>query len=110
MQHQLLSTAAVLTVEGEVDLSSAPELQSATDEALRAGRSVLVMDLSGVTFFGSAGLNVLIRALRVLPPNGLRVVISAPVQRAIEVTGLDSQIPLRTTLEQALEVSSEPLH
>lgn len=103
VRQELLPEGAVLGVEGEIDLASAPTMKAAVDTVLEAGKPVLVVDLSGVTFLGSAGLSVLVNGLRALPPGGLRVVASPPVRRAIEVTGLDHQILLRDTVEAALE-------
>src|SRR4051812_45386664 len=47
--------ATVVTVVGEVDLDTAPELEYRLTGAAD-GSEPLVIDLSGVTFFASAGL------------------------------------------------------
>jgi anti-sigma B factor antagonist len=52
--------AVVVTVSGELDLHSAPELMSVVDEAMRApDTEVVVIDLTDVEFLGSSGLGVL---------------------------------------------------
>lgn len=100
-----VDSAAVLTVGGEVDALSAPQLQSGIDDALGNEPAVLVVDLSGVGFFGSAGLSVLLLAVRAVAKDGLRVVASPQVRRPIEVTGLDGILDMFETLQDALAVA-----
>lgn len=101
-------SAAVLTVSGEVDAVSAPQLQSGIEEALERTPAVLVVDLSGVSFFGSAGLSVLLLALEKLAKENLRVVASPQVRRPIEVTGLDGMLEVFETLPAALRSGETP--
>ncbi|MGH3585407.1 MAG: STAS domain-containing protein, partial [Pseudonocardia sp.] len=55
------SDARVMHVVGEIDTLTAPVLRSRLDEQV-AAVSLLVLDLSDVTFLGSAGLAVLVAA------------------------------------------------
>ncbi|MCU1642403.1 MAG: anti-anti-sigma factor [Nocardia sp.] len=96
--------AVVLSAVGEVDMVSAPKLSSAVAEALSTGAPVLVIDLSEVGFFGSAGLSVLVEALEASAGRELRVVATAPVRRPVELTGLDELLDIYGTLEEALAV------
>jgi anti-anti-sigma factor len=52
-----------LTVTGELDLSTAPELETAIMEHFRPGSRV-TLDLGGVTFIDSAGVHCLIAACK----------------------------------------------
>jgi anti-sigma B factor antagonist len=54
---------AILRVEGEIDLLTAPRLEEALEAALRPGRLVVV-DLNAVTFMDSTGLRTLLQAHR----------------------------------------------
>lgn len=54
------SRAGVVVVAGEIDISNAPVL----DEHLSAVDGTLELDLTGVTFLGSAGINLLVQQLR----------------------------------------------
>lgn len=101
-------SAAVLTVDGEVDAVSAPQLQSGVEDALKRLPAVLVVDLSGVSFFGSAGLSVLLLALDQLAENSLRVVASPQVRRPIEVTGLDRMLDVYDTRPAVLPSGDTP--
>jgi anti-sigma B factor antagonist len=96
--------ARVLHVVGEVDTLTAPVLRTRLDEHL-AEVELLVLDLTDVTFLGSAGLAVLVAAkdeadrfghrLRLVP--GSRIVV-----RALEATGLLTLFDLADTAAEAL--------
>ena len=47
---------AMITLEGELDIASAPDLRSAVGQALLRQESQLVLDVAGLTFLDSAGL------------------------------------------------------
>jgi len=50
----------MVTIEGRVDSSTAPQMAEALEAITDAGRFKIVLDLSGVSFMSSAGLRVLI--------------------------------------------------
>jgi anti-sigma B factor antagonist len=99
--------ARVMHVVGEIDTLTAPVLRSRLDEQVPAAR-LLVLDLTDVTFLGSAGLAVLVAAkddadrrrhtLRLVP--GSRI-----VTRALEATGLLGLFDIAEGVPQALEVA-----
>ncbi|MGX1809411.1 STAS domain-containing protein [Nocardia sp. NPDC055321] len=101
-----VESAMVLSASGEVDMVSAPKLSAAVAEALAGESPVLVMDLTDVGFFGSAGLSVLVEALEVTAGRQFRVVASAPVRRPVELTGLGDLLAVYDTLDEALTADS----
>lgn len=52
---------AVLTVTGEVDILTSPDLGRAVTEQLDTGVQRLVLDLTGIRFRGTSGLATLVR-------------------------------------------------
>ncbi len=81
-----------LRVTGEIDLSTARLLRETALCALRHHSSTLDVDLSGVPFMDSSGLEALIATRRRAELHGGRLRLIAPtpaVMRVIEVTGLD---------------------
>jgi anti-sigma B factor antagonist len=88
----------VLSVVGEIDLSTADELQAALDGALKdAGTTEVCVDLSDVGFLDSAGLRVLVSSLRAAEERklGFRVTGAQPrVRKVIEITGLTATLGL----------------
>lgn len=100
-----LPGAAVLTVRGEVDIRSAPELRARLAEVLDDGADRVVLDLLGVPFLDSTGLSVMVAAHKRLTPRGnaLGVVCTAaPVLRVLTVTGLARVFSVHSTLDAAL--------
>ncbi|WP_308252470.1 STAS domain-containing protein [Pseudonocardia sp. KRD291] len=80
----------LLTVRGEVDTLTSPQLGTALDALLAVETGELAIDLDGVTFLASSGLGVLINAARraARGQRTLHVVASSrAVLRPLEVTG-----------------------
>ena len=73
-------------------------------DVLDAPERILVADLSGVEFLGSAGLAVLVTAHeRVEAPKALRIVASArETQRAFSMTGLNDLLDIYPSGDAAL--------
>jgi anti-anti-sigma factor len=82
------ATHAVI-VTGEIDLSSAQELEDCLE--CPPGQD-LTVDFSGVSFMDSTGINVLIRAARRLKGgHTLRLLRpQAAVRRVLDICGLDA--------------------
>jgi len=102
VQVRSIDSVVVVTATGEVDMASAPRLQRSIEDAVQGQSGVLIVDLSGVGFFGSAGLSVLVLASESEQVEELRVVASRVVRRPIEVTGLDQAVAVYDTLHSAL--------
>lgn len=94
----------VLAVGGEIDVTTAPALETAIADVLADEPSILVIDFSGVQFLGSAGLRILAQtAEKVGESAHFAVVASGPVtSRPIQVTGLDDTFSLYATVDDAL--------
>ncbi|GGP82182.1 anti-sigma factor antagonist [Saccharothrix coeruleofusca] len=107
VRRETSGTAVVVSAEGEVDQATAGLFHR---ELLRALAEVgppspVVVDLSGVEFFGSAGLNELVLAHVQAELLGaqLRVVAQhREVLRPLRITGLDEQLHLSPTVDAAL--------
>jgi anti-sigma B factor antagonist len=78
-----------VTASGELDLTSAPELIIVLREAIRThGPSRVDLDLTGVTFMDSMGLQVLVAANTDVG-GGLRIIGTSPVVfRLLQLTGV----------------------
>jgi len=81
----------VVSVSGEVDLVTAPDLRATLDEALGHGRARLVLDASRLAFMDATGLRELVRAyVRLAGVGGTLEIRNPPalLVRLVEVTGL----------------------
>jgi anti-anti-sigma factor len=92
----------LVTVFGEIDMDTAPELANALlqAEVHLSGLTSLVLDIGGVTFLGSAGINVMVachqrcRAARV----SFMVAGAQPtVARVLRITAVDTVLQLVAT-------------
>ena len=95
---------AVVDVEGEVDVFTAPKLREQIIGLLTAGNDRIVVNLEKVDFMDSTGLGVLVGGLkRVKEKDGSLAIAGAhgTVLRVLSVTGLNSVFPLHDTVEQA---------
>jgi anti-sigma B factor antagonist len=94
----------VVAVHGEVDGTTGPLLQDRLLAHLRATRH-LIADLGGVSFFGAAGLTVLVvvREAALLANRRLCVVArTRQVCLPLMITGLDGVLDLHRDLARAL--------
>jgi anti-sigma B factor antagonist len=97
----------VIVVRGELDLSTAPELEEPLEQAVSTGDASILIDLSACEFIDSTGIALIVRAWQRLDGNGNRVVICSAndqVRRVLEVTGLELSIPIHDNREEALAV------
>lgn len=96
--------AAVVSIGGEIDLSTAPAFEEAIAKALEAHPAALAIELSGVTFMASVGLRVLAATNeKIGKSTRIAVVADNPAAaRPIQLTGLDSIVALYATLDEAL--------
>jgi anti-sigma B factor antagonist len=81
--------AVVLVLSGELDLASAPQLERALGEAEATNPSRLVIDMGGLAFMDSTGLQALLRARGRAASDGQQLWLRrAPhqVQRVFELT------------------------
>ena len=83
-------------VAGEVDLTTRPRLDHVVRDVLAARPWRLTLDLTAVTFCGSAGLNALVGLCRAAADSGVRVQLrpSERIHRLLAITGLAGELPL----------------
>ena len=103
-QQDLDGTTSVLTVEGELDLATAPSLKWALGDLVDAGRTRIVLDLSAVPFIDSTALGVLVGVRRAMGAGGRLAVVCTNVNvlKIFELTGLDSAFSCFASTELAL--------
>jgi anti-sigma B factor antagonist len=101
---------AVLTISGEHDLSTAPNLRRRIGGLLDE-RTPTVVDLSPATFIDSSILGVILDGRRRAAQAEIGFAIarsngSDAVDRVLEVTGLRAELPVHARREEAIEAAS----
>lgn len=103
LAREIDARTSLITVEGELDLSSAPRLQWMLEDALDAGRGRLLIDLSATSFMDSTGLGVLIGVNKRLQDARLSIICPAGVVRQVfDFSGTDGAFEIFETLEAAM--------
>jgi anti-sigma B factor antagonist len=87
---------AVVAVRGELDLATAPELESTVFERLDAGQTV-VLDLRELDFMDSSGVRVLVAAHARATDGGPDFAIVRPpagseVAKILDIAGVEQQL------------------
>lgn len=94
----------VVSVSGEIDMLSAPALRAYVTTNL-VDDGTFVLDLSGVSFLGSAGLAVLVGAAQESGTRAIAFAVVAAdraVTRPIVATGLGEVFDVHASLDEAL--------
>lgn len=93
---ELRGDRAVLSLRGELDLSTVPEAEEVLERLeSEAGSSTLVVDLQGLTFMDSTGLRFLLAAYERGRRSDRRLLLvrgNEPVQRVFRLTQLDERL------------------
>lgn len=100
--QERVNGVAVVTVRGEIDVASAPELRSLLHELCTADTPFVTVDLRAVTFLDSSALGVLVGALGRCRENKteFRLVIDSPrLLKIFDLTGLTSVFNISENLE-----------
>lgn len=95
---------AVLSVSGEVDLATAPQLREQLVALVADGHRCIVVDLSRTEFLDSTGLGALVVGLKRLRAHDghMRVVCTTPrVRKVFEITHVDRVLPLYESVDDA---------
>lgn len=95
-----------ISVRGELDLSTAPDLERPLEETLADEGSVLI-DLSECEFIDSTGIALIVRAWQRLTSDGDSRSLALcsqndQVRRVLEITGLELSIPVHLTADEAI--------
>jgi anti-anti-sigma factor len=94
----------VARVSGEMDDQSTGWFRARFEELIARGGCFLVLDLAGVSFCDSAGLNVLLEARRQADAIGAVLVLACvpePLRRILEMTGADHVLRVFDTVADA---------
>jgi anti-anti-sigma factor len=100
----------VIAVRGELDLSTASDLEGPLEEATSSGDASVLIDLSECEFIDSTGIALIVRAWQRLDRTAEgegegRVVICSDndqVRRVLEITGIELSIPIHSGKDEAL--------
>lgn len=76
---------AVLEIEGEVDMQSAPEVRDNLLPLFQETMRGIIVDLSGVTYMDSSGIATMIEGLQWSTREGKRFIVSGLSEQVMDV-------------------------
>jgi anti-sigma B factor antagonist len=104
--RELPSGHRLLSVDGELDHYTAPQVRAALDEASFGPGSPLIIDLTGLTYCDSTGITVLVIAHQQAQAAGASLTLaglSPELTRVFEIVGLDQLFAVQPTVADAVE-------
>jgi len=106
IKTQQTDDVCMMTLEGEVDVYTAPRLKESLIAQIESGCSRIIVDLEGVGFIDSSGLGVLVGGLRRAKERGgaIRLVCTRDnVLKIFRITGLDKVFAIFPDAAEARE-------
>jgi anti-sigma B factor antagonist len=100
--------ASVVTLAGEIDLSTVTTLRSVLEHAVQQERPVIV-DMSRVAYIDSSGLAELVALYRLAQRRGQRFSLAAPsrlLAKLLQLTRLTETIPTYPTVDAAVDAGA----
>ena len=99
----------LVELAGELEVVSVDEFSVRMADLDGGGRSHVVIDVSGVTFIDSSGINALIRSVRSVEARGGTAVVASPsavAQRVFAITLLPQLVPVEQDRSAALRMAA----
>jgi anti-sigma B factor antagonist len=102
IEHSKRGDWHVVSVDGEVDIATASDLDAAIEHGFAHSSGKLAIDLSQVSFMDSTGLRSMIAALHAAGEETRLVVVfdGGPVQRLFEIAGVADSFEIVDQLDQ----------
>lgn len=109
-KEQLDGDISAITVQGELDMNTAPQLQKHLEEALASNDAAVMLDLSQCEFIDSTGIALIVRSWQRLDRyaggegKGRLVLCSHnhQVRRLLKITGVESSISMHEHRDDAI--------
>jgi anti-sigma B factor antagonist len=96
----------IVSITGEIDMYTAPELEREFERALEEERHDVVLDLCATSFIDSTVLGVVLAAARRFEARGGSLVLVTDdrrILRVLEITAVDHQLTIEPSLTRALD-------
>ena len=109
IREEKADSAVVITIEGRVDGTTAPELETRISEIVDRGDAHVLLDCAAMSYVSSAGLRIFLTGARACQQSGGKLMICAlqpDCKAVIETSGFHTVIDCHDTREAALAAIS----
>lgn len=96
---------SVVSIAGSIDALTADQIIGCVDEQINSGEKYLVLDLSEVQFMSSAGLRVILGALKETRKQGGNLYLAgaqAGVERVLKMSGFSKILKIYDNVDNAI--------
>jgi anti-anti-sigma factor len=103
------SMPIVVPLPAEIDVTNSPEIYERLVAALAPGVDVVIADLTSTSFCDSSGVHAIMHAHELAAARGIRLRLAVSpggtVPRVLQLTGVDSLMPIYTSLQDAMSAA-----
>jgi len=96
---------SIVSIAGSIDALTADRITNCIDERIHSGENHMVIDLSEVEFMSSAGLRIILGALKQIRKQGGNLCIAgaqAGVERVLKMSGLPKILKIYDDIDNAI--------
>lgn len=106
ISEELEGGIRAFTVRGELDMSTAPELERGLERALADPAASIIVDLTECEFIDSTGIALIVRSWQQVEGEGERGLAlctqNHQVRRLLKITGVEGSIPMHESRDSAV--------
>jgi len=113
VKQDIIEGFRLLRTKGEIDLASSPRLKEALKHSPETQDSILLLDMSEVSFIDSSGLAVLIEYAREAYQHGGKIILfglNDRVRLVFELVRLDEWFTILPNESEALDQAKKLVH
>ncbi len=96
---------SIVSIAGSIDALTADRITGCIDERISSGENQMVIDLSEVEFMSSAGLRIILGALKEIRKRGGNLCIAgaqAGVKRVLKMSGFPKILKIYNNIDNAI--------
>ena len=101
----LTEGATVMSVDGRIDASTAPQLEEELNKVIQQGRESILLNFAEVSYISSGGLRVLLKTTKELHKNNGSLILcslNTDVHKVFKLAGFTSIFKIYSSEEEAL--------
>lgn len=104
--EQLEGGIQKINLVGRLDIQGAEKVDLKLTALISTQKTLTVIDISGVEFIASIGVRTLVSNAKASKSRGGKLALAGPnadVMKVLETTGVDTLVPVKATLDEAIE-------